>query len=456
MSLTNKASYFNKSLSRGDPWPPVQVELSLQEVEAALSYQVWVKNVSSCDVPGLTLRGVVPRGSHLLRSFALTPGKDEGRFEELPASGQGEVSWYRLSVAAGQRLGPFVYEISFDRNRNLSSRAWIERGGVPIAFAREVLWHPTLRLCAGHDHLMHRVPLLIAREMGWLEAEGIRSVEIGYTGDDDHTVAAMERGEVDIGLDVKPNKLFPAIANGAPIRIIAGWRSMDAYIFFGSKRVRSVKDLKGKKMQMREKDGVDVVHKERVLKAGGIDMHEDLEFVSSGPSLVQIRRPALDSGAVDMISVRFGDTEAQSLVEAGYPVLADMSEMYPDGYQSRVLAATVPTIERYPKTVKGILKGLIRAYRFMAQAENHDEIHRSLIQAGAEWVEHDPYTYPNKGDFANFVRPTHPMDGSLNIRGLSLALQDTIERQGLTKEFALEQAIYGSLVEEAARELGFR
>jgi ABC-type nitrate/sulfonate/bicarbonate transport system substrate-binding protein len=413
MSFSDKASYSDEFLSRGDPWPPVEVEISPAVVEAGLRYEVWLKNGTGYDVPGLTVRGVVPAGSALMRSFA--PRGDKGKFEELPISGRGEISWYRVSVAAGQRLGPFVYEVSFSGDRNLSSRAVVERGGVSIAFAPEVVWHPVLRLYAGHDHLMHRVPLLVAREMGWLREEGIDEVEIGYTGDDDHTIAAMEKGDVDIGLDVKPNKIFPAIAKGAPIRMIAGWRSMDSYIFFGSKRICSVKDLKGKKMQLREKDGVDVVHKEKVLKAAGLDMYKDIEAVKSGPSLARIRKPALDSGDVDMISVRFGNTEAQSMVEAGYPVLADLSEMYPDGYQSRVLIATSSVIEKYPKTVKGILKGLIRAYRFMAQAGNHEEVHKLLKQSGAEWVEHDPYTYPDKGDFANFVRPTHPMDGSLNI-----------------------------------------
>ncbi|MFQ5904911.1 MAG: hypothetical protein ACE5JO_14605, partial [Candidatus Binatia bacterium] len=137
MSVPNKASYFNESLSRGDPWPPVEVEISSAAVEAGLSYEIWLKNVTSHDVPGLTVRGVVPAGSSLMRSFSLVPGGDRGKFEEVPVSGQREISWHRVSVEAGQRLGPFVYEVSFSGDRNLSSRAWVERGGIPITFAAE-------------------------------------------------------------------------------------------------------------------------------------------------------------------------------------------------------------------------------------------------------------------------------------------------------------------------------
>jgi hypothetical protein len=106
--------------------------------------------------------------------------------------------------------------------------------------------------------------------------------------------------------------------------------------------------------------------------------------------------------------------------------------------------------------VKGVLKGIIRAYRFLAQAENHDEIHRILKEAGAKWVERDAYTYPNKGDFAVFVRPINPMDGSISRRGLKLALEDTIRRGQAPGGSSLDSAIDTDLVEEAARELGLR
>jgi ABC-type nitrate/sulfonate/bicarbonate transport system substrate-binding protein len=309
---------------------------------------------------------------------------------------------------------------------------------------------------SGHDHLMHRVPAYVALQKGWFREEGIREVEIGFTGDDDHTIQAMQEGKVDIGLDIKPNKVFTAVAKGVPILIIGGWRGMDPYIFFGAKGLKSVADLKGKRMQMREKDGVEVVHKEKILGAHGVDLYKDIEWVETGPSLAAIRKPLLDQGKVSAVTVRFGDSEAQRLLEEGYPVLADLAEFYPDGYQSRVLTAGRAMVERYPVTVKGILKGIIGAYRFMAQAQNHDEIHRLLDQAGASWVEHDAYTYPNRGDFAVFVRSVNPMDGSINRRGLKLALEDTIRRGQVREDFSLDSVINTDLVEQAARELGLR
>lgn len=450
MEIPQRASYYNEALSRKDPWPPIEVYLEMQEEQKDLVYSVWLESVADFDVPGLTLRGVIPSGASLKGSWTKELGENPGKTEE------GEVSWHQIFVPARKRIGPFVYRLGHSGDRNVGSRAYLERGGPTLAFSREVIWHPRVRMYSGHDHLMHRVPAYIALQKGWFLEAGIKELEIGYTGDDDHTVKAMEDGKVDVGLDIKPNKVFPAVAKGIPIVIIAGWRAMDPYIFFGSKGLKSVGDLKGKKMQMREKDGVEIVHKEKILKAAGVDLYKDIEWVESGPSLAAIRQPLLDQGKVNAVTVRFGDSEAQRLMEEGYPVLADLSEFYPDGYQSRVLTAVKWMVEQYPRTVIGILKGIIRAYRFMAQVENHDEIHRLLNEAGKRWISRDDYTYPNKGDFAVFVRTTNPMDGSINRRGLRLALEDSIRRGIVPDDFQLDSAICTDLVEEAARELGLR
>ena len=448
MENPNRASYYNEALSRKDPWPPVQVILELQRQSGDLLYSVWLQSVADFDVPGLTVRGTLPPGAGFKDCWTSEPGKNPGKIDEE------QVSWYNLLVPAHGKVGPFTYRLRHSGERNVVSRAWVERGGVTLAFSREVAWHPRVRMYSGHDHLMHRVPAYVALQKGWFQDEGIGEVEIGFTGDDDHTIQAMQEGKVDIGLDIKPNKVFTAVAKGVPILIIGGWRAMDPYIFFGAKGLRSVKDIK--KMQMREKDGVEIVHKEKILRAHGLDLYKDVQWLETGPSLAAIRKPLLDQGKVDAVTVRFGDSEAQRLVEEGYPVLADLSDFYPDGYQSRILAAGRAMVEKYPLTVKGILKGIVRAYRFMAQAENHDEIHRLLNEAGAQWIEHDPYTYPNRGDFAVFVRSVNPTDGSINRRGLKLALEDTIRRGQVREGFSLESVINTDLVEEAARELGLR
>jgi ABC-type nitrate/sulfonate/bicarbonate transport system substrate-binding protein len=450
MEIPHRSSYCSEALSRKDPWPPLEVSLELREERGDLIYSAWIQSVADFDVPGLTLRGVVPAGTVLQESWLKERGASPGKAEE------GEISWYQIFLPARRKVGPFFYRVGHSGDRNVVSRAWVERGGPTLAFSRELVWHPQVRMYAGHDHLMHRVPAYVALQKGWFSEEGINEVEIGFTGDDDHTVEAMRDGKADIGLDIKPNKVFAAVAKGAPIVIIAGWRAMDPYIFFGAKGLKSVEDLRGKKMQMREKDGVDVVHKEKIFSAHGLDLHKDVRWVESGPSLASVRKPLLDQGKVDAATVRFGDSEAQRLVEEGYPVLTDLAEFYPDGYQSRVLSATRKMVEGYPKTVKGVLKGIIRAYRFLAQAENHDEIHRILKEAGAKWVERDAYTYPNKGDFAVFVRPINPMDGSISRRGLKLALEDTIRRGQAPGGSSLDSAIDTDLVEEAARELGLR
>ncbi|MBI4529635.1 MAG: ABC transporter substrate-binding protein [Deltaproteobacteria bacterium] len=404
---------------------------------------------------------------------------------------------------------------------------------------------------------MHWVPAYVALQKGWFVEEGISEVEIGFTGDDDHTIEAMRYGKVDIGLDIKPTKVIAAAAQGVPIVIIAGWRNMDPYIFFGRKDLNSGRDIR--KMPMREKDGVQVVHREKMLAAYDLT-DKDIVRVECGPSVATFRQALLDQGKVDAATVRFGDSEARyqvgldpkpflvcgakaqgadlhivagwlnspayafmaargrkiatlkdlrgkkialrvpdgiagrfirelfrregmdadqtvtwvikglpsrrfqqplfdsgevdagmvilgdapGMIEEGYPLLADLSKAYPNGYAVRVTAARGDVVRDEPERLTGVLRALIRAYRFMNQ--RYGETLEILVRAGYELEEGmDRSLWEKK--YHMFERI--PLDGMVGEQGLNQVIEE--EKRGkLPGLFGTQEILLDQFVRNAA------
>ncbi len=69
----------------------------------------------------------------------------------------------------------------------------------------------------------------------------------------------MREGRYQIGLDPKPFLLCHAKAEGADLFIVGGWLNSPAYAFIAAKGrgIRTLADLKGKKVSVREPDGID-------------------------------------------------------------------------------------------------------------------------------------------------------------------------------------------------------
>jgi NitT/TauT family transport system substrate-binding protein len=362
-------------------------------------------------------------------------------------------------VKAGEEKGPFCYRLAFDGSRNIRARAWAERGGPAIAFARGITWHPRVVISAGHFHLGHRLPAIVAKHKGWFQEEGLHDYEITFSGDDAQTIEGMTKGTIDIALDVKPDKLLHAYAGGKRFFIIGAMRNTDPYFIVGSKDIKSMKDLRGKTIGIREPDGVGTLQIKRLLREAGLDPDRDVSWLRTGPSATRIQKPYLDRGETHACQARNYDLEPY--LAEGYNILANLGDIYPDGYQSRSIAATERMTTQYPETLVCFLKGIIRAYRFMAQAKNHHELIRIIEEAGEMGASRgdDPDDFPPDlapGYYAEILRATHPQDGTFTRRGLMLAIENEMRLGKLKAPVAADEVLKGEFVERAAAELGLR
>ena len=306
-------------------------------------------------------------------------------------------------------------------------------------------------LSAGHHHLFHIVAPIVAQARGYFDQEGAGECEFFCSGSDAETIEGMRQGRYHIGLDPKPFLLCGAKAQGADVFIVGGWLNSPAYAFIAAKGrgIRSLADLKGKKVSVREPDGIDTRFARAVFRHQGLDADSMVQWVTAGARSRRIQQPLFDSGAVDAAMIILQD--APGMVADGYPLLGDLSKLYPNGYAVRITAATGDVVRNEPERLTGLLRALIRGYRFMNQ--RYPETKEILTKAGYE-LDKDMDAALWEGKYHMFERI--PPDGSVNEAGLKLVIDEEKAAGKLPASFQAEEILITRFVKEAAESVNRR
>jgi len=306
-------------------------------------------------------------------------------------------------------------------------------------------------LSAGHHHLFHIVSPIVARARGYFDQEGVGECDFFCSGSDAETIKGMREGRYHIGLDPKPFLLCGAKAQGADLFIVGGWLNSPAYAFIAAKGrgIRSLADLKGKKVSVREPDGIDTRFARAVFRHEGLDADQMVEWVAAGARSRRIQQPLFDSGAVDAAMIILQD--APGMVADGYPLLGDLSKLYPKGYAVRVTAARGDVVRNEPERLTGLLRALIRGYRFMNQ--RYGETKEILTKAGYQ-LDKDMDAALWEGKYHMFERV--PRDGGVNETGLQLVIDEEKAAGKLPATFRSQEILIDAFVRAAADSVNSR
>jgi len=300
-------------------------------------------------------------------------------------------------------------------------------------------------LAAGHHHLFHIVAPIVTRARGYFTEEGAGECDFLFTGSDSQTVQGMIEGRYEIGLDPKPYLVCEARSRGADLFIVGGWLNSPAYAFLAAKGrgIRSLQDLRGKKVAMREPDGIDVRFIRQLFRREGLNADEMVKWVQKGSPSRRFQQPLLDSGEVDAAMIILRDVPG--MVEEGYPLLADLRAVYPDGYAVRITAARGEVVRQEPERLTGLLRALIRAYRFMNQ--RYEETMEIIRQAGYK-LDQDMDTSLWENKYHMFERI--PQDGKVSEAGLRQVIEEEKAAGKLAASFRIEDILLDRFVKEAA------
>jgi NitT/TauT family transport system substrate-binding protein len=302
-----------------------------------------------------------------------------------------------------------------------------------------------LKAAAGHYHLFHRVAPAIAQTKGYFGEAGLE-VEISATGTDAKSLEALLQGDVDIIVDLKTPVALRARDQGEEIFLIGGFLNSYPGIFVGAKEIRSLSDLKGKKVGLREPNGVGLTLSSMVLKRAGLDPERDVTLVPhTGASSFRSVRLRLDKGEIQARTAQ--KAYAEDFRRAGYPILADLEDYLPHGYQLRAIAAKGSFLEGNGETVVGFLKGIIRAYRFMKEPKNHPEMMEIIKNSNLEFEEDmDQGMWEEEYPLISAI----PADASVNIRGLEVILEAEMTAGRVSQAMTVEKILRLEFVKKAA------
>lgn len=306
-------------------------------------------------------------------------------------------------------------------------------------------------LAAGHYHLFHIIAPLVARARGYFQDEGAGECEFLFSGSDAKTLEGMKEGRYHVGLDPKPYLVCEAKSRGAELFIVGGWLNSAAYAFVAAKGrgIKTLRDLERKKVSAREPDGIDARFIRQLFRREGLEADGMVQWVINGSRSRRTQQPFMDSGAVDAGMIILKDVPA--MAAAGYPVLADLSQVYPQGYAVRITAARGDVVRAEPERLTGLLRALIRGYRFMNQ--NYDATMQIVLKSGYE-LDKDMDNSLWETRYHMFERI--PQDGGVSEIGLNQVIAEEKEAGKLPPSFGAREILLDRFVKEAAASVNRR
>lgn len=316
-----------------------------------------------------------------------------------------------------------------------------------------------LILATGHAHAFHRGSSLAATENGYFRDEGLPEIEIGATGDDELTVESLKSEAIDFGLDPRPHSLIEENVKGEPLYIIAGMLNHLDLTLIATADIKSIADLKGTKIGLIEKgNGRDATWIRILLRKEGLDPDKDVSYVlDAGYGSLEIQGPRLDKGdyQVVFLSGHYKRPEIfEQIRQAGYNFLAERSETHPDGLPDRVVATTGKMLDQHPEIVKGVVKGIVRGYRFARDPKNAERLKEMYLtqdwgRDGFGWGKFDDKLIDGMVGSARIL----PADGGISLSGLDDVIDEWKAAGKLPDNYSREQVLRLEHLQEAVREL---
>jgi len=330
-----------------------------------------------------------------------------------------------------------------------------------------------LRVGNGCWHAGHVQAAMNALEAGFFAQEGL-DVEIVHAkinpkgiestrpgGERYDEVGTVVRDMIAFNIDIIPDvhvrTPFAERALGNDeVRIIGGWRNWFPATLVTAPGIKSIKDLKGKRIGDWYKGGIATMWIEHQLRKVGLNPDKDVEWKVGYKygSMREAWKP-LHAGETDAALVR--NQFVPELLEKGFNKLYDFVEdSKPHGRPDRVTVARKSFIDRNPELIKRYWKASIRGYHFMRIVPENFPFQR-MVEAKIRVNNPDPSE--NMRD----LRPIRimessffPLDGQLTVEGVWRILEEHQDAGVLSKSITrkdVEEVIRQELVQEAWQEI---
>jgi len=264
--------------------------------------------------------------------------------------------------------------------------------------------------------------LWMAQERGFFTKYGM-DTDVIFVRTGPIQVASVASGDVQIGY-APGVTVLGAAAEGARLRIIAGFNNRITHDLVGRPDMKSMEDLRRKRFGVQRIGGSLWLSAMLGLEKFGLDPgRDDIKILVLGDQTVLTQ--ALETGTIDAAPL---DTVfSRRLNEKGFPILAELYGMNIPAL-GNVVMGTQSYLEQNPEVAEGILRGLIESLAFSLSHANKSITLKTLMK---RLKIADPST-AEQGytDFAKTVdrRPYPSLDGLRNIQRLMKPRNPKVEK----------------------------
>ena len=210
---------------------------------------------------------------------------------------------------------------------------------------------------------LYHLPVSVAREAGYMEAQGIRVEEIVGARGGGETVRTMTSGGLLLGEAATAAAVLSIIRTGEPFVIVGGGTKAPSDVFWVTlpdSPVRNIQDLQGRRVGYTSPGSVTEQTVILSLQRAGVDPSQ-VQLVAAGgiaEGLALLRRRELDAAA--MLGPTYVTTQFETRI------LFHASDYVPDYFQTLIMARRSLVQER-PEVVRAFLKARRQGYERMLQ-----------------------------------------------------------------------------------------
>ena len=215
-------------------------------------------------------------------------------------------------------------------------------------------------------NVVHLTPY-VADAFGYFKDENLTVELVRFEGGVGSLRAAASGGITLAGTSSEP--VVDAIANGADVKILYSYAPNVDVSFVVGPGIKTMADLKGKKMGVQEPGGFADVMTRIVLKKAGIDP-KDVTFIQTTTAG---RVQQLVAGQTDTAVLHIDQTKVVQKANPQISVLANMWEVLSE-YQYAVYIAPAESVKNDAATLECTIRALMRANRAMYDAANRQKI----------------------------------------------------------------------------------
>jgi ABC-type nitrate/sulfonate/bicarbonate transport system substrate-binding protein len=279
------------------------------------------------------------------------------------------------------------------------------------------------------------LPAQVAVAKGFFKDENLEPLLIQMRSQ--VTVPALMSGEVHFTLSF--GNIIGSAMQGMPFKILAVLTDKPLHSLVGRPDIKTIADLRGKRIGTQRIGGSDHLAAEAILQAKGIDL-KDVQFVTLGGD-EPVRVEILKKGLVDAIcTVPPGPVR---LAREGYNVLGGPKDLK-IGNPISAVAVTDMKLKSNREETKRVLRAVLRGLRTMHERKEE------TISIMAKWLNQAPDVARDSYDS---IMPSFSVDGSTIDKTFEFAIESRKATVRTDKPIPLSQVRDLSLLKEVQKDL---